>query len=88
MNERPSLTELTIKLLWELYRHKRNNWNSPTYRELAEIIGVRSTSHVHRHIGRLKSTGLLHSDSSDNLGFDRDKVEKFLREAGYDLSSN
>ena len=35
----------------------------PTVREICEIIGIKSTAAVHRHIEALKEQGLLESDN-------------------------
>lgn len=81
-----TLTETSISYLWHIYKYKKEHWNTPTYRQLADMTGVKAVSHISRHVTRLKNQGLVSETPGGNLDFDKDRVEEFLRAAGYDIS--
>lgn len=53
------LTERQRDVLEAIRRHMARNGESPTVREIAREIGVRSTRTVHKHLGALEEKGCI-----------------------------
>lgn len=38
----------------------------PTFREIGEMVALKSTSSVHRHLNKMIELGMLETDATDN----------------------
>lgn len=55
----PNLTERQQEVLEIIRRHMARNGQSPTVREIAKTLGVRSTCTVHKHLEALEKKGCI-----------------------------
>lgn len=53
------LTEKDFEVMGNILAFIKENGFSPTFRELAEMLGYTSTSTVHRYLQRLQEAGLI-----------------------------
>lgn len=53
-----SANTINVLMSYVIYK-ERHNGTPPTYREVASMVGVRSTSVVHWHVKRLVKSGKL-----------------------------
>jgi len=42
-----------------IYKHQKKNMPSPSYRDMAKHIGVKTTNSIHKYLYRLKENGFV-----------------------------
>lgn len=59
MENRTKLNGKDFEVLGNILAFIKDNGFSPTFRELAEMLGYNSTSTVHRYLQRLQDAGVI-----------------------------
>lgn len=53
------ITRVRLEILKEIRNFIHTNSYSPTIREICEMIGIKSTSSIHRHLNVLEEDGYI-----------------------------
>lgn len=64
------LTKRQSEILEFIVAHVRDSGYPPSYREIAEELGVSSTATIHEHVKNLESKGYLSSDNEGGRGIE------------------
>ena len=54
-----SPTNMERKILNFILKHQKKNMRSPSYRQIANFLGLKTTNSIHKYLYRLKENGYV-----------------------------